>query len=109
MDHEQDNFPAVTLTSEKMRKLGVVFLFSVASTLTFAAADNELTPEEKAAGWILLFDGKTLNGWITSSFKPSQVPVDQGCVNPYKCGGYMMMPEKIWTNFILSIDYKVSK
>jgi hypothetical protein len=26
-------------------------------------ADNVLTPQEKAAGWVLLFDGKTLNGW----------------------------------------------
>lgn len=25
--------------------------------------DNELTAAEKAAGWKLLFDGKTLNGW----------------------------------------------
>jgi hypothetical protein len=27
------------------------------------AADNVLTPQEKAQGWVLLFDGKTLNGW----------------------------------------------
>ena len=26
-------------------------------------ADNELSPEEKAAGWSLLFDGKSMAGW----------------------------------------------
>src|SRR5688500_4554153 len=26
---------------------------------------NELSAQEKAAGWISLFDGKTLNGWTT--------------------------------------------
>jgi len=26
-------------------------------------ADNVLTSQEKAKGWVLLFDGKTLNGW----------------------------------------------
>jgi hypothetical protein len=27
------------------------------------AAANQLTPEEQRAGWVLLFDGKTLDGW----------------------------------------------
>ena len=34
------------------------------------AADNVLTSQEKAAGWTLLFDGKTLDGW-DSSVPPS--------------------------------------
>lgn len=28
---------------------------------------NELTPSERAAGWILLFDGRTLDGWRRGS------------------------------------------
>ena len=28
-----------------------------------AAPPNSLTPQEKAAGWKLLFDGRTTNGW----------------------------------------------
>lgn len=30
-------------------------------------ADNVLTLQEKAEGWILLFDGKTLNGWDSAN------------------------------------------
>ena len=81
---------------------------------TFPAAEGlgqgpSLTPEEKAAGWILLFDGKTLDGWKTSSERPSKVPVEQGAINPHGCGGYMMIHEKIWSDFELAADFKISK
>ena len=70
--------------------------------------DNTLSPEEKAAGYKLLFDGKTLDGWKTSDMKPSNTPVENGCINPHKCGGYMMVHEQQQGDFILSLDYKIS-
>lgn len=72
------------------------------------AADNELTPKEKADGWQLLFDGKTLDGWMTSSEKVSKTPVEDGCINPHKCGGYMMVHKEMWEDFVLALDYKIS-
>lgn len=33
-------------------------------------ADNVLTSQERAQGWILLFDGKSLNGWDSASPAP---------------------------------------
>lgn len=41
---------------------GSVSLLLIAAAALFGA-DNVLTPKEKAQGWVLLFDGKTLNGW----------------------------------------------
>ena len=73
------------------------------------AADNELSPQERADGWQLLFDGRTLTGWQTSSEKPSQRPVDQGAINPHKCGGYMMIYEKPLADFTLALDFKIAK
>jgi len=73
-----------------------------------AAAENRLSPAEKADGWILLFDGHSLSGWMTSSQKPSQRPVEEASINPRKCGGYMMIHEKTWGDFILALDFKIS-
>jgi hypothetical protein len=73
------------------------------------AADNALTQAEAKEGWILLFDGDTLNGWITSNQTPSQRPVEDHALNPRKCGGYMLIHEKIWGDFVLALDFKISK
>lgn len=73
------------------------------------AADNQLTRRERREGWIRLFDGKTLNGWMTSSGRPSRTPVEEGSINPHRCGGYMMIHEKTWENFVLALDFKISK
>jgi alpha-3'-ketoglucosidase len=71
--------------------------------------DNTLSAAEKAAGWRLLFDGKTLDGWTTDRKERSRTPVDDGCINPHECGGYMMIHEKQWGNFVLSLDFRISK
>ena len=54
-----------------MHKTSSLFLALGALTLSAAAPlraeDNTLTPEQKAEGWIALFDGKTLDGWAVKS------------------------------------------
>lgn len=71
--------------------------------------DNVLTPAEAAQGWQLLFDGKTLQGWMTSSGTPGKTPVEDGAINPHRCGGYMMVHEKKWEDFVLTVDFRISK
>ena len=44
--------------------LWIAVAFTATSLL---AADNVLTRKEKADGWTLLFDGKTLNGWDSAN------------------------------------------
>jgi len=44
----------------------VVFPILLGSTSLSAQAPNTLSDREKADGWLLLFDGKTLDGWHSS-------------------------------------------
>ena len=74
-----------------------------------AAGDNELTEKEKADGWVLLFDGKSLDGWTTSAGKASKTPVEDGSINPRGCGHYMMVHKDMWENYVLALDFKISK
>ena len=72
------------------------------------AAQNELTPEEREQGWILLFDGRTTDGWMTPKQRPLPLShVQGGCLNPHPCD-YMLVHEKRWSNFVLSLEFKIS-
>ena len=93
--------------SKPLRSLFFAIVISLIGS-PLLATDNELTVQEKTDGWQLLFDGKTLDGWQTSSQKPSLRPIDEGCINPHKCGGYMLIHEKMWSDYVLSLDFKIS-
>jgi len=74
--------------------------------------ENKLTDEEKAAGWKLLFDGKTLTGW--NNFKKKDIKpgwqVKDGnlvCVDPKNASDLCTADQYGW--FELSIDYNINK
>jgi hypothetical protein len=89
-------------------RIASCLLFCLLFASISAAADNQLTQEEKDAGWVLLFDGQTLDGWKQNTGKPSAKPVEDGAINPHGAGGYMLIHEKDWDNFVLSLDFKIS-
>jgi hypothetical protein len=73
---------------------------------------NQLTAEEKKAGWKLLFDGKSLDGW--HNFKRDGVrpgwQVKDGaltCVDPENAGDLVTTDKFDW--FELSIEYNISE
>jgi hypothetical protein len=104
-----EEFHIVTFATRLTCQFTLLFCCLLISVSLCRAADNALTPEEKAAGWILLFDGKTLDGWMTSSEKPSAKPVEESSLNPHGCGGYMLVHKKMWENYVLALDFKISK
>ena len=72
------------------------------------ADENTLTRKEARSGWLLLFDGRTLNGWMTSDGKPSRRPVEDGCLNPHQSGHYMLFHTQRWSDFVLTLDFKIT-
>jgi hypothetical protein len=75
---------------------------------TARAADNELSDQERKDGWILLFDGKNLDDWMTSDRKPSRKDPEEGAINPHGTGHYMLVHKKTWSDFALSLDFKIA-
>jgi hypothetical protein len=72
---------------------------------------NQLTAEEKKAGWQLLFDGKTLNGW--NNFKRTDIrpgwQVKDGalaCIDPHNAGDLVTADKYDW--FELSLEFNIS-
>ena len=84
--------------------LAISFLVTAFS----ATAENALSEQEKTDGWQLLFDGNSLDGWTTPEGKPSKTPIQDGCINPHGCGGYMMTYKEPLTDFVLACDFKIS-
>ena len=75
---------------------------------------NVLTEKEKAAGWALLFDGKTMNGWKDFNGTSLKQPwgVVDGCIQAKGAGsdsdGYIVT-DKEYENFELAWDWKLSE
>lgn len=85
-----------------------------AALLSFAAgsavaAENTLTAAEKAAGWELLFDGKTLNGWRTYAGKPAGGwEVVDGTLHAIaKVKGTELITERKFRDFEFSWEWKL--
>ena len=93
-------------------KFTLMALTVAMAALRLGAADNSLTDAEKKAGWKLLFDGKTLNGW--HNFKKEDVrpgwQVKDGelvCVDPHNAGD-IVTTEKFGA-FELQLDFKMGE
>jgi len=92
---------------QNLRVAAAIALLSCIAAGPSRATDNELTPEERAAGWQLLFNGKDYAGWKCNNDKPVASPVEDGCLIPYKAGGYLVIHEKQFGDFILKCDVKM--
>jgi hypothetical protein len=94
----------------------IALTVAATSSLQLKAADdskiNTLTAKEKAAGWKLLFDGKSLDGWHNfkaQGVKPGWQVKDGAlvCVDPHNAGDIITADKYGW--FELQLDYNISE
>ncbi len=98
-------------------------LVAVAGALAQAQAPNELTAAERAAGWHLLFDGRTLSGWRglnNPGIDTEHWTVENGAIKKVASGkvpvqkdgqpleGGDLMTIDVFRDFELSWDWKVT-
>ena len=82
-------------------------------------AVNTLTEKEAKTGWILLFDGKTSNGWrgYNKTSFPSDWNIEDGAIHLKGSGngeagsvnGGDLVYGKKFTNFHLKVEWKISE
>lgn len=81
-------------------------------------AVNQLTEQEKADGWIILFDGETTNGWRGAhkeTFPEHGWSITDGQLTVHKSGGAEstnggdIVTEGEYSAFELSVDFKITE
>jgi len=80
---------------------------------------NTLSEAEKADGWVLLFDGKTSEGWrgYKKDHFPAAWKIDDGTIHMLGSGrgeagdadGGDIIFDKVFQNFTLSLEWKISE
>ncbi len=88
------------------------------ATNVLAQKDNTLSSQEKKDGWVLLFDGKTMDGWrkCNSTEMASNWSINENAMKVSrgeKAGrgqdGDILFGNKKFKNFELSIEWKIEK
>ncbi|HEX3701529.1 MAG TPA: DUF1080 domain-containing protein [Phenylobacterium sp.] len=95
-----------------MKSLAVAFAFVlVAAGSAMAAPPNTLTDQEKAAGWKLLFDGRTLDGWrgFKAAAPDAGWRVADGAVAPDPKTSKDIITKAEYGSFELAFEWKISK
>jgi hypothetical protein len=101
-----------------MRTTILSLLIAICSMSISAQKMNTLTAQEKKDGWVLLFDGKSMDGWRKCnstemasnwSIDDQAMKVAQGAKAGSGQGGDILFGAKKFKNFEFSIDWKIAE
>ena len=92
----------------------LMFLFAVVTLQAgYPTPPNQLTPEETAAGWVLLFDGTTSKGWEgfdNTPFPSQSWAIEDGTIRTLKDNfGGDLVTVRPYHNFELRFDWKLAE
>ena len=88
-----------------MKRFTLLMLMAGVWAIAAPESVNMLGPQEKSQGWKLLFDGKTLDGWV--SLGGTQWKVEDGMLIPD--GKYGWLATKTdYSDFSLQADFRTS-
>jgi Domain of Unknown Function (DUF1080) len=94
---------------KQMRMLAAAAAVVCVSGLVWAASQpNTLTDQEKKDGWVLLFDGKTLDNWNATPELAKVFKVVDGAIkaDPSAAGGTMVTKDTSYQNFVLRAEFR---
>jgi hypothetical protein len=104
--------PALVIAGEKTEaKPACCAAKKAALTCPVTYAPCPMTPEaEKAAGFVTLFDGTSLDGWEVMGENKNGFQLVDGTIHRAEDGGHWIRyTKKKFANFILRLEYKVAK
>ncbi|MDR2056835.1 MAG: DUF1080 domain-containing protein [Dysgonamonadaceae bacterium] len=96
--------------------LFLTFLIALGSLTAMGQKNNTLTEKEKSEGWMLLFDGKSMDGWRQCNktemaknwvIDDEAMKVQKGSVPGRGSEGDILFATKKFKNFVLSVDWKI--
>jgi len=108
----------MTRTISTTLLLSVFLLFSSQTYAQNEDAHNTLTPEERANGWELLFDGETMDEWRAyneDSFPDGGWVVEDGVLTIQGSDGSVegsggdIVTKKSYDDFVLKLEWKISE
>src|SRR5690606_21700340 len=96
----------------KMKKIASLITLFLSIGLVYAQ-DNTLTPQEKAEGWVLLFNGENFEGWSSPQGTAPDVvwKVEDGTFSLRASDDNKQMDiitPTLYSDFDLTVDFKLT-
>jgi len=87
----------------------ILVLVAVVGAWGARAGDNELSEQEKRDGWILMFDGKSVEHWMEGAKPMDARHVQDGAINVLDQTVYVSHYDRKFGDFDFVCDYKFDK